>query len=74
MFVAPYTVLIPPNNLYNVANVNVPMDDTTAAFYFIAWGHPATTPETATWRQFLGNVRGVDLDKRYRLLRNHDNR
>ena len=74
VFVAPYTVLIPPNNLYNVANVNVPMDDTTTAFYFIAWGDPATTPETATWRQFLGNVRGVDLDERYRPLRNHDNR
>ena len=74
VFVAPYTVLIPPNNLYNVANVNVPIDDTTTAFYFIAWGDPATTPETATWREFLGNVRGIDLDDRYRPLRNHDNR
>ncbi len=38
VFVAPGTVLIPPNNLYNVANVNVPMDDTNSVFYFIAWG------------------------------------
>lgn len=74
VFVAPYTVLVPPNNLYNVANVNVPMDDTTTAFYFIAWGHPNTTPETQTWRKFLGNTVGIDLDERYRPYRNHDNR
>src|SRR5262249_13084235 len=27
LFVAPSTVLIPPNNLYRLANVNVPIDD-----------------------------------------------
>jgi phthalate 4,5-dioxygenase oxygenase subunit len=74
VFVAPYTVLIPPNNLYNVANVNIPMDDVTMAFYFIAWGHPSQTPETATWRKFLGNEVGVDLDRQYRPLRNVENR
>ncbi len=74
VFVAPWTVLIPPNNLYNVANVNVPGDDTTTNFYFIAWGHPAQTPETETWRKFLRQTVGVDLDERYRPLRNHDNR
>lgn len=74
VFVAPVTVLIPPNNLYNVANVNVPMDDTTTAFYFIAWGHPAQTPETETWRKFLRQTLGVDLDQYYRPLRNIENR
>ncbi|MGE5088460.1 MAG: Rieske 2Fe-2S domain-containing protein [Candidatus Levyibacteriota bacterium] len=74
VFVAPATVLIPPNNLYNVANVNVPMDDTSTAFYFIAWGHPSTTPETETWRRFLRQTVGVDLDATYRPLRNVDNR
>jgi len=74
VFVAPWTVLIPPNNLYNVANVNVPADDTTTCFYFIAWGHPARTPETETWRKFLGQTLGVDLDPRYRPLRNQENR
>jgi hypothetical protein len=54
VFVAPWTVLVPPNNLYNVANVNVPIDDTNTCFYFMAWGHPAQTPETETWRKFLG--------------------
>lgn len=73
VFVAPNTVLIPPNNLYNVANVNVPMDDTTTAFYFIAWGHPSKTPETETWRKFLRQTVGVDLDSRYRPLRNTEN-
>ena len=74
VFVAPWTVLIPPNNLYNVANVNVPADDTSTNFYFIAWGHAAQTPETETWRKFLRQTVGVDLDERYRPLRNHENR
>ena len=74
VFVAPATALIPPNNLYNVANINVPMDDTSTAFYFIAWGHPAQTPETETWRRFLRQTVGIDLDAGYRPLRTLDNR
>jgi phthalate 4,5-dioxygenase len=74
IFVAPATALIPPNNLYNVANINVPMDDTNTAFYFIAWGHPSQTPETETWRKFLRQTVGIDLDEFYRPLRNQDNR
>ncbi|MBM3367550.1 MAG: Rieske 2Fe-2S domain-containing protein [Betaproteobacteria bacterium] len=74
VFVAPATALIPPNNLYNVANINVPMDDTHTAFYFIAWGHPAQTPATDTWRRFLRQTVGVDLDAEYRPLRTADNR
>ncbi len=58
----PSRALIPPNNLYNVANINVPIDDTHTAFYFIAWGNPAHTPDTETWRKFLGQQVGVDLD------------
>ncbi len=73
VFVAPATTLIPPNNLYNVANINVPVDDTNTAFYFMAWGHPTQTPATATWRKFLGHTVGVDLDASYRPLRNRDN-
>jgi phthalate 4,5-dioxygenase len=74
IFVAPATALIPPNNLYNVANINVPMDDTNTAFYFIAWGHPSQTPETETWRKFLRQTVGIDLDEFYRPLRTQDNR
>jgi len=73
VFVAPATALIPPNNLYNVANINVPADDTHTAFYFIAWGHPDQTPDTATWRRFLAQEVGKDLDASYRPLRNRDN-
>ncbi len=73
VFVAPAAALIPPNNLYNVANINVPLDDTNTAFYFIAWGHPDQTPDTATWRQFLHQEVGVDLDDTYRPLRNRGN-
>lgn len=73
VFVAPATALIPPNNLYNVANVNVPMDDTHTAFYFMAWGHPSQTPDTDSWRRFLGQQVGIDLDETYRPLRNRDN-
>jgi phthalate 4,5-dioxygenase oxygenase subunit len=73
VFVAPGTVLIPPNNLYNVANINVPVDDTHTAFYFMAWGHPSQTPDTVSWRKFLGQTVGVDLDPAYRPLRNREN-
>ena len=74
VFVAPATALIPPNNLYNVANINVPMDDENTAFYFIAWGHPDNVPSTQDWRVFLRQTVGVDLDERYRPLRNKENR
>src|SRR4030095_4909610 len=74
VFVAPATALIPPNNLYNVANITVPMDDTNTVFYFIAWGHPAQTPETETWRKFLRQTVGIDLDATYRPLRSLANK
>lgn len=59
--------------MYNVANINVPRDDTSTAFYFIAWGHPAQTPETDTWRKFLRQQVGVDLDFLYKPLRTREN-
>jgi phthalate 4,5-dioxygenase oxygenase subunit len=74
VFVAPWTVLIPPNNNYNIANVNIPVDDQHTAFYFLAWGDPAQTPENETWRKFLRQQIGIDLDPHYRPLRNLDNR
>ena len=74
VFVAPGTVLVPPNNLYNVANVNVPVDDTHTAFYFLAWGDPSTTPSTEEWRKFLNVRPGVTLDDFYRIKANMDNR
>jgi phthalate 4,5-dioxygenase oxygenase subunit len=75
VFVAPFTVLIPPNDQYGLANVNVPVDDTSTMFLFIAWGDDATTvPDTESWRKFLGQQLRIDLDREYKPLRTLDNR
>jgi phthalate 4,5-dioxygenase oxygenase subunit len=74
LFVAPFTVLIPPNNMYNLANVNVPMDDTNTSFYFIAWSdQPGGGIDVEAWRKFCGAQPGIDLDSRWRKRRNWDN-
>jgi phthalate 4,5-dioxygenase oxygenase subunit len=83
LFVAPTTVLIPPNNLYRLANVNVPMDDTHTMFYFIAWGLPPTgtgststsegVPTPEAWRAFCGATPGVDIDMGWRKRRTREN-
>jgi phthalate 4,5-dioxygenase oxygenase subunit len=72
LFIAPFTVQIPPNNRYKVAILHVPMDDERTAFHFIAWGGDAT-PETETWRQFIGAQVGVDVDREYRKTRTRAN-
>ncbi len=75
VFVAPISVLIPPNNLYNVANVNVPIDDTHTMFHFIAWnesGPPGVEQEA--WRKFCGAQVGVDVDRDWRRARTLANR
>lgn len=73
VYIAPFTCLIPPNNLYNVAAVVVPRDDTESMFYFIAWGDAATTPDAAAWRAFNCAQVGEDLDAQYRPVRTRDN-
>ena len=73
VFVAPASALIPPNDQYNVANINTPIDDTHTAFHFIAWGHPSSTPDTEAWRTFLHTQVGVDLDSKYHPKRTLDN-
>jgi phthalate 4,5-dioxygenase oxygenase subunit len=69
VFVAPASALIPPNDLYNVANINTAIDDTHTAFHFIAWGNPSTTPDTQTWRKFLSAQVGEDVDAQFNPLR-----
>lgn len=71
VFVAPMTVLIPPNKSYNVANVNVPIDDENTMFHFIGWGE--NCPEQDFWREFLGAKPGKDLDDKWISKRNKDN-
>jgi len=73
LFIAPYTVLIPPNNLYNVAILHVPTDDTHTAFHFIAWGDASTTPATEEWRKFLHAQVGIDVDKYFIKVRTRAN-
>jgi len=73
VFVAPSSALIPPNNLYNVANINTAIDDTHTAFHFIAWGDPSTTPDTENWREFLSTQVNIDLDSTFKPIRNKEN-
>jgi phthalate 4,5-dioxygenase oxygenase subunit len=72
LFIAPYTVLIPPNNRYGVALLHVPMDDTHTAFHFIAFGGD-TTPDQAGWRKFNALQVGIDVDETYRNRRTRAN-
>jgi len=75
LLIAPFTVLIPPNDRYRLAQMLVPIDDVNTMFYWVAW-HP--DPEQGIgqteWRQFCGATVGVDLDPDYRKLRNLSNR
>ena len=74
LFVAPFTVLIPPNNLYNLSILNVPVDDTHTMFYFIAWSErEGGGIDQEAWRKFCGAQPGVDLDHRFCHRRNRDN-
>ncbi len=72
LFVAPFTVLIPPNNRYNLSILNIPQDDTHTMFYFIAWSEGEGIDQEA-WREFCGARVGVDLDHRFRRIRTMDN-
>jgi phthalate 4,5-dioxygenase oxygenase subunit len=73
LFIAPYTVLIPPNNMYNIAILHVPMDDSHTAFHFIAWGGDST-PQLEVWRKFLGAQVGIDVDSAFRKTRTRENK
>ncbi len=72
LFIAPYTVHIPPNNLHRSATVHVPRDDHSTTFYFVAFGGEAT-PSKEDWRKFHAGRIGIDLDQTYRNLRNRAN-
>jgi phthalate 4,5-dioxygenase oxygenase subunit len=63
LFIAPFTVLIPPNDQYRLAQMLVPIDDVNTMFYWIAW-HPdpkrGITQEA--WRRFCAATVGEDLN------------
>ncbi|HZQ72692.1 MAG TPA: Rieske 2Fe-2S domain-containing protein [Burkholderiales bacterium] len=67
LFVAPFTVLIPPNNQYNLAQMLVPIDDVNTMFYWVAWHpDPAKGISQQAWRKFCAAEVGVDLDSNFR--------
>jgi phthalate 4,5-dioxygenase len=72
LFVAPFTVLIPPNNRYNLSILNIPIDDINTMFYFIAWSDGEGIGQEA-WRKFCGAQVGVDLDSNFRRVRTRGN-
>ena len=72
LFVAPFTVLIPPNNLYQLSILNIPLDDTNTMFYFIAWSDGVGIDQDA-WRRFCAAEVGVDLDSNFRSIRTRAN-
>jgi phthalate 4,5-dioxygenase oxygenase subunit len=74
LFVAPFTALIPPNDVHNLSLMNVPIDDTNTILYMIAWAE-ADKPgiEQEAWRKFCGAQVGIDLDQQFRKLRTKEN-
>jgi phthalate 4,5-dioxygenase oxygenase subunit len=75
LFIAPFTVLIPPNDQYNLAQMLVPIDDVNTMFYWIAW-HPDPKKGISqeAWRKFCAATVGVDIDQDFRKKRTLANR
>ena len=73
LFQAPFSVHIPPNNMYNLSILHIPQDDTNTYFYFIAWSDTGGGIDEEAWRKFCGAQPGVDLDSKYRKFRTRDN-
>jgi phthalate 4,5-dioxygenase oxygenase subunit len=73
LFIAPFTVLIPPNDQYKLSQMLVPMDDHNTMFYWVAWDETKGIDQDS-WRKFCGATVGVDLDRNYRKVRTLENR
>jgi phthalate 4,5-dioxygenase oxygenase subunit len=72
LYIAPYTVHIPPNNRHELTAMFVPRDDNSSVLYLSAWGGKQT-PGLAEWRKFICLEVGIDVDETYRNLRNRSN-
>jgi phthalate 4,5-dioxygenase oxygenase subunit len=66
IFIAPFTVLIPPNTEYKLAQILFPIDDYNTMFYWVAW-HPDPKKGISQdeWRRFCAAEVGTDLDESY---------
>jgi phthalate 4,5-dioxygenase oxygenase subunit len=74
VYIAPFTALIPPNNVHNVATLLTPEDDHNTIFYFIAWnGADKTGIDADAWRKFNVLQWGVDVDKNFDGIRTRAN-
>jgi phthalate 4,5-dioxygenase oxygenase subunit len=74
VYVAPFTALIPPNNVHNVATLLSPEDDTNTMFYFIAWnGADKSGIDAQAWRKFNVLEWGVDVDRDFNGIRQRHN-
>jgi phthalate 4,5-dioxygenase oxygenase subunit len=73
VFVAPFTVLIPPNDQYKLSQMLIPIDDGNAMFYWVAW-HETKGIDQESWRKFCAAQPGIDLDENWRKVRTLDNR
>jgi phthalate 4,5-dioxygenase oxygenase subunit len=73
LFEAPFSVHIPPNNMYNLSILHIPQDDYNTYFYFVAWSDTGEGIDQEAWRKFCGAQLGVDLDSKYRKARTRDN-
>jgi phthalate 4,5-dioxygenase oxygenase subunit len=74
VYIAPFTALIPPNNVHNVATLLTPEDDTHTIFYFIAWnGADKPGIDADAWRKFNMLEWGVDVDANFDGIRNRGN-
>jgi len=73
LFVAPFTVIIPPNDQYKMAQMLFPIDDGNTMFYWVAW-HETKGITQDDWRKFCAAEIGVDLDHDFRKVRTLENR
>lgn len=69
VFIAPFTVLIPPNDQYNLAQMLVPIDDVNCMFYWVAWHETKGIGQDA-WRKFCAAEVGPDLEADFTKKRN----
>ena len=65
-YVAPITVLIPPNDVYNVSQMNMPADDHNSVLYLMAWSDIGAGVDQEAWRKFTRMRVGIELDATYR--------
>lgn len=73
LFIAPFTVHIPPNDRYHLSQMVVPIDDVNTMFYWIAW-HPTRGIAQDAWRRFCAAEVGKDVEPvTFRKMRNREN-